>query len=98
MVAARRAGLAAGARLVCELERLRHGHPGGVSAPVQWLVATSDGEHWVLETFDDIDSENDSIDPTTDTYTFRVAAIHDGVLLVGDALSGGYNGWWLHAF
>ena len=72
---------------------------GGAGAPpVQWLIATSDGEHWVLETFDDIDSGNDSIDPRADTYTFRVAAIHDGVLLVGDALPGGYNGWWLHAF
>jgi hypothetical protein len=64
----------------------------------QWLVATSDGEHWVLETFDDIDSDNVSVDPRTDTYTFRVAAIHDDVLLVGDGLPGGYNGWWLHAF
>ena len=72
--------------------------PGWAENRVQWLVATSDGENFVLETFADIDSANDGLDPMTDTYTFRVAAIHDDVLLVGDALPGGYNGWWLHTF
>lgn len=56
----------------------------------QWLLATPDGDRWVVE-------QVDVIDEIDDDYVPRIAALLDDTLLVGDAIAGSGE-WWVYRF
>ncbi len=56
----------------------------------QWIVATPDGERWYLERYNTFDPDDvNIIEPAPGGFDFRVAALHDDLLLVGDAVGSG---------